>query len=136
MPKFFSVRKAGERIGDGMYIGKAGLFQFRGYGIELSHPPPWDDTDLRWGETEVTVGVPAERCRFGFGSLEQLKSWLYNHEWREYLHEHGYVVKVWEVPAGMMHVGSAQAIAVDTWLADNACEYLSLLDLASIDLPF
>ncbi len=136
MPKFFSVRKAGAVIGDGMYSGVQSLHQCRGYDTGSSHPPPWDDTALLWDETEVTVGVSKAECLFGFGSLEQLKAWLYNNEWREYLHEHGYVVKVWDLADHLMHVGSAQAIAAGCSLLCTPCEYLSLLDLESMDLPF
>ena len=136
MPKFFSVRKAGAGVGDGMYSGVPSLHQCRGYSTDGSHPAPWDDTALLWDETEVTVGVSNAGCLFGFGSLEQLKAWLYNNEWREYLHEHGYVVKVWDLSDPLMHVGSAQAIAVGSSLESTPCEYLSLLDLESMDLPF
>ena len=136
MPKFFSVRKAGAGIGDGMYCGVPSLHQCQGYSTDGSHPAPWNDTALLWGETERTVGARSEECLFGFGSLEQLKAWLYNSEWREYLHEHGYVVKVWDLADHLMHVGSAQAIAGYYSLQCTPHEYLSLLDLESMDLPF
>lgn len=136
MPKFFSVRKAGVGIGAGMYGPAQSLSHCPGYRTDRHHPPPEDDTALFWDRTLVTVGVPKEQCRFGFGSIEQLKAWLYHYAWRQYLHERGFVIKVWDVADHRMHVGSAQAIAADYSLQRIPCEYLSLLDLESMDLPF
>lgn len=129
MPKFFSVRKAGSGIGDGMYSGVPSLQQYPGYEVGPNHPTPWEDTALLWGDTEVTVGVARGLCLFGFGTIVQLKAWLYNNAGREYLHKHGYVVKVWDLPEGTMHVGSAQAIAAKTALEANPFVCLSLLEL-------
>lgn len=130
MPKFFSVRTAGElEVGDGMYSGEPSIRSCPEYKTGASHPAPWDDTALMWRDTAVTVGVPEYQCLFGFGSIGQLRAWLYNNTWLEWLHAFGYVVKVWDLPESAMHVGSAQAIATKTALEANPFVCLSLLEL-------
>ena len=75
MPKFFSVRRAGPGIGDGMYHAADGLFSLPGYPVdECRHPPPYRDTALNWDNIGYILGVPHHQCYFSFGSIEQLKT--------------------------------------------------------------
>ena len=134
MPKFFSVRKAGPGIGDGMYSAADGLFGAPGYcTIASAHPAPYRDTALNWDNIEYILGVPHHQCYFGFGNIEQLKAWLFDEEWRLHLHKQGFVIKVWSLPYDSefpkMRVGNAQAVAVQSALLEHSPECLSLLDL-------
>ena len=133
MPKFYSVRKAVPGIGDGMYVAFDGLNDCGSYVTTQKHPAPGADTALRWGHLWNILGVPQHKCYFGFSSLDQLEAWLYNQEWREYLHDNGFVVKVWELPEESMHSGNAQAVATRQALESHEPAYLSLLDLEPMD---
>ena len=141
MPKFFSVRRAGQGIGDGMYHATDGLFKSPGYWTDSSkHPAPFRDTALNWDNIEYILGVPHHQCYFGFGSIEQLKAWLFDEAWRLHLHKRGFVIKVWSLPDDSefpkMRVGNAQAVAVKSALLENSPEYLSLVDLQPVELDF
>ena len=140
MPKFFSVRRAGPGIGDGMYHAEDGLSAAPDYFTrEREHPVPYRDTALNWDNISYILGVPQYQCYFGFGNIEQLKAWLFDEEWRLHLHNQGFVIKVWSLPDSefpKMRVGNAQAVAVKSALLEHSPEYLSLVDLQPIDLDF
>ena len=137
MPKFYSVREAGPGIGFGMYSSVEGLHGCASYRNDKAHPAPLADTALLWGYILCILGVPPSSCYFGFNSLTQLKAWLYRQEWREYLHENGFVVKAWDLPEEFaMHSGNAQAVATRQALESHAPAYLSLLDMGPMDLEF
>ena len=138
MPKFYSVRRAGPGIGDGMYRSESGLFSCGSYATSSrSHPAPWEDTALQWDNIGYVLGVPQQQCYFGFSSLDQLKAWLYRQEWREHLDSAGFVIKVWDLPEEFaMHAGNAQAVATKQALVQHVPSYLSLLDLEPMDLEF
>lgn len=141
MPKFFSVRRAGQGIGDGMYSAADGLFSSTGYCTsDRAHPAPYLDTALNWDNISYIIGVPPSLCYFGFGSMEQLQAWLFYEEWRLHLHKQGFVIKVWSLPYDSeypnMHVGNAQAVAVKSALLEHSPEYLSLVDLQPMDIDF
>ena len=139
MPKFFSVRKAGQGIGGGIYNADDGLFKSPGYcTIDHVHPAPDRDTALNWDNIAYILGVPQHQCYFGFGNIEQLKAWLFDDEWRLHLHKQGFVIKVWSLPDDSkfpkMRVGNAQAVAVKSALLEHSPEYLSLVDLKPMKL--
>lgn len=141
MPKFYSVRKAGQGIGGGMYHATDGLFNSTGYCTsDRAHPAPDRDTALNWDNISYILGVPHHQCYFGFGNIEQLKAWLFDEAWRLHLHKRGFVIKVWSLPDDSdfpnMHVGNAQAVAVKSALLEHSPEYLSLVDLQPMDLDF
>lgn len=141
MPKFFSVRKAGPGIGDGMYSAAGGLFSAPTYYTSArEHPVPYRDTALNWDNISYILGVPQKQCYFGFGNIEQLKAWLFDEEWRLHMHKHGFVIKVWSLPDDAefpkMRVGNAQAVAVESALLGHSPEYLSLVDLQPMDIDF
>lgn len=138
MPKFFSVRRAGQGIGEGMYSAPDGLFVAPEYCPCRAHPSPSQDTALNWNNIECILEVPRHKCYFGFGNIEQLKAWLFYEDWRVYLHSRGFVIKVWSLPEDSefpkMHVGNAQAVAVKSALLEHSPEYLSLVDLQPMDI--
>lgn len=141
MPKFYSVRKEGQGIGDGMYSAADGLFATPGYCTSArAHPAPYRDTALNWENISYILGVPNHQCYFGFGNIEQLKAWLFDDAWRLHLHKQGFVIKVWSLPDDSefpkMRVGNAQAVAVESALLEHSPEYLSLVDLQPMDLDF
>lgn len=140
MPKFFSVRKAGPGIGDGMYRAEDGLSSAPTYHASYyAHPAPYRDTALNWYNISDILGVPQHQCYFGFGSIEQLKAWLFDEGWRLHLHKQGYIIKVWSLPDSefpKMQVGNAQAVAVEYALLEHSPEYLSLVDLQPMNLDF
>lgn len=112
MPKFFRVCRGAGQVGDGMYCDSRGIRDAPGY-ITLweRHPLPRDDTALDWGDIEYRIGVDELDLFFGFSSKAQLRSWIYNAEWREYLASVGFEVRMWDLPEGSMHSGDTQAVA-------------------------
>lgn len=141
MPKFYSVRKEGQGIGGGMYHAADGLLSYHRYCTDSGrHPAPCCDTALNWDNISYILGVPPHQCYFGFGSIEQLKAWLFDEAWRLHLHKRGFVIKVWSLPDDSefpkMRVGNAQAVAVKSALLEHSPEYLSLVDLQPMDLDF
>lgn len=101
---------------------KAGMYRLAGvdlYQIMTSygwdgdqdrHPSPESDSVLMqsgipgntWGLGEIS------HLRFGFASVDQLRSWLYKDEWLLGLHNHGYVLAIIETEEA--YIGSTQAV--------------------------
>lgn len=77
------------------------------YGDDRRHPLPEDDSllVLVLGDRKVR-GV----MHFGFGSVDQLRNWLYKDSWLLGLHDAGYVLAI--VEADEAFVGSTQAVFV------------------------
>lgn len=112
MPKFFRVCRGVAQVGAGMYSANIGIRDAPGYisGQEC-HPGPWDDTALDWANIEYHIGVDKHNLFFGFSSKAQLRSWIHNAEWREYLEAVGFDIRMWDLPEESMHSGDAQAVA-------------------------
>lgn len=141
MPKFYSVRRPSYgKIPEGLYSSEYGLSSFPSYSTDCRHPLPEEDSGLGWDTIEYELGFAKPKLYFGFGSIEQLKSWLYRDEWREHLSDYGFVVMVWDLPdvgrtgAPCMKVGNAQAVAVASALLEHSPEYLSLVDLQPMNI--
>ncbi len=74
------------------------------------HPMPASDgrlMDAGWLEFQ---SEHSSDVRFGFGSLEQLRFWLYRQSWRNHLTDEGYRVHVYDVPDGFGLIGDTQAV--------------------------
>lgn len=143
MPKFYSVRRPSlDAMPKGMYSSEDGLSSCPSHLTDWRHPAPDADSGLGWDTIEYELGFAKPKLYFGFGSIEQLKAWLYNDVWREYLSDYGFVVMVWDLPdvgstgAPCMKVGNAQAVATRESLCACAPRYLSLLNLESTNLDF
>lgn len=61
---------------------------------------------------------------FGFGSIAQLKAWIYRDDWRESLHAEGYHISVFEAQG---RIGNTQAIF--QWNTRKEGHSLSLLEI-------
>lgn len=72
-----------------------------------NHPEPQDDAKIgdQWVKLEKTYAH--HQYRFGFGSIEQLKEWIYLTDWREGLDKYGFRVYVYT--AEKAYVGDRQA---------------------------
>ena len=77
------------------------------------HPSPSDDSLL------VANVRKASNCnyfdieafmRFGFCSVEQLRSWIYKDEWLVKLHEYGLKISEYKLYSEHVHEGNTQAI--------------------------
>ena len=74
------------------------------YDLKGTHPPPVNDTELVErirSNTCVLLGCREiytintaikDAYEFGFKSIEQLKRWVYNKEWRQMLKDEGFFV--------------------------------------------
>lgn len=96
------------------------------------HPMPQDDSLL----TTNKYNIEALRgyywfssvFRYGFNSLEQLRSWFYEDSALEMLHNCGFVLAIYEIPE--MIEGHTQCIMLDKYHNDERrIEEISLLSL-------
>lgn len=72
---------------------------------DARHPGPHDDRELGYFSLAYR-----RRFVFGFRTKAQLRSWFYPRDWRQALHDAGYRLTKWRVPAGMAHVSDVQAV--------------------------
>lgn len=107
-------------VTSGMYANGAALQVINH--SDTCHPAPAEDsklsyTWLRW----------KGRACFGFGTIAQLRRWIYYDEWIRSLHDEGQALYVIEVPDEDFRFGYTQAI----YLPDNAkvVEVRSILSL-------
>jgi len=68
------------------------------------HPVPHEDAEL----CEFWRRCDQGEYIFGYGSIEQLASWIYKKEWRENIAAAGLVLSVYET--NDYHVGATQAV--------------------------
>lgn len=68
--------------------------------------------------------------RFGFGSVEQLRRWVYGVGWLKWMHDYGGRVQVYDVPDEHVLVGTCQV----TFSSNHAARILP--DLCLIDLEY
>jgi hypothetical protein len=96
--------------GHGMYSGANGHIAIeRMPGTRpLAHPLPRSDRtlyDLLWSSLGV---LDVDGLHFAFGSLDQLRLWVYQEGWLLDLHEAGYHLVVLETPRAA--IGDTQAV--------------------------
>lgn len=105
--KTLRVYRVQNSLGDGMYRASISSMMLE----DVRHPEPYRDSALM-DEMEVAGfcrGIPDCYFYYGFASIEQLKSWIYEEQWRWILDGSGYQVTVWEGPAAH---GDTQAVFV------------------------
>lgn len=117
MQTVFRIEHAsnGEGMYRGMHDGLSGVMFRTGTDADYDrHPTPWEDSGLM----QVIADSGADRSavinsgdfRYGFGSVDQLRAWLYRNEWLEGLHDSGYIVAICE--AETAYVGHSQALFI------------------------
>lgn len=94
------------------------------FDISGRHPAPESDSALAntWREY---CG-----CYFGFGSVEQLKAWIYNDKWLIDLDAEGYRLAIFEAKGC---IGNTQAIFKWQTREEEGTRYKSLLELCAVD---
>lgn len=108
--------------GNGMYNGWCALQEMQ---ERERHPIPGDDWELM---SAVHKSKIDERCYevlsmndpceapdellFGFASMEQLRFWIYKHEWIQRLKDEGFKLSVYEVEDGWAAHGRTQAVFI------------------------
>jgi hypothetical protein len=98
------------------------------------HPLPYEDSLLKntMGEKVMTAKHSGE-YRFGFCSVDQLLTWFYNEKWLTALHDEGFELSVYEIPACKYFMGNSQCVmAADAHTDDNLVERKSLLSLTKV----
>lgn len=131
--KIFRIENA---QGSGMYRGGgASLGNCPIYEQNERHPMPFDDSlliskcgdnvqDSLWSENSI----PAKIFSYGFGSIDQLRSWLYKDEWLTWMAENNFVLL--EIDASVAHVGYSQAVYIkninDVVIKHNIKEFFNL----------
>ena len=83
--------------GQGMYKGSGWLVSGAMHGPR--HPCPEVDARMGkdWDDLYGTYGQSYRaRFLFGFATLDQLRSWIYQAQWRQGLHDLGLRIHVWE----------------------------------------
>lgn len=82
-----------------------------------AHPMPHDDPKL-WDFFDELLSwrfkpggrEEAKKWLFGFANLVQLRSWLHERAWLEYMDSRGYVCSVYECEDDFAHHGDTQAM--------------------------
>lgn len=74
------------------------------------HPTPHHDSRLMQAGWEAFKARYYSDVYFGFSSLDQLRSWVYQDRWREELYSHGYNIHVYEADEALL--GDTQAVFV------------------------
>lgn len=95
----------------------------------------WPEFAQRHGLHTLLGGIPSlydmhyvlADHRFGFGSLQQLRRWVFGVGWLQSMHECGGVVQVYEVPEEHVLMGICQ-VTFDSRYAERLDD-MSLLDL-------
>lgn len=115
--KVYRVQDAAN--GRGMYCGSSA--SFLDTKASDRHPMPKDDAGLRrqgvdlhhdmWsGGWDLRTLPGWVGVRFGFASMAQYRSWVYQHDWRMRLGLLGYRLCVFEAPDEWVRHGDTQAI--------------------------
>lgn len=84
-----------DNVNRGMYTSKIGCYMQDMGGV---HPSPSDDARFAKAADELNIekfefGRYKLECRrFGFKSLDQLRAWIYNPEWRRKLEDEDFCV--------------------------------------------
>ena len=80
------------------------------------HPTPSKDSSLVYdfathfnpdGYTDFYV---PDHYRFGFSSMSQLRSWIYDDDWMIDLHDNGYHLSIYELERSAVAIGYSQAM--------------------------
>lgn len=95
--------------GGGMYYTNSDDITFE-MQDSMRHPPPHKDAKLKkaWGKLCDGDWSYKSSWSFGFSTIEQLKNWIYQTEWREILTNLEYYVVSYN--AKEYHFGDTQAI--------------------------
>lgn len=123
--KAATIYRCEDAEGHGLYSGYAQVSLSGGNGTE--HPCP----DMDGGLCEAYERDFRPHHRFGFGSLQQLRQWLFNSEWFEPLHAANFSIHVYEAEEAA--VGWTQAF-FDKKTA-RCVEVISFLDLKTMEIP-
>lgn len=94
--------------GCGMYMGNDHSFSYEMID-SMRHPTPNKDASL----SKFWNALSFERSQaysFGYGSLEQLKNWIYQDSWRKEIDESGFRVYVYD--SKHFEIGDTQAVFI------------------------
>ena len=91
------------------------------------HPLPKDDAELSvfW---ERLSSDDRDGIRFGFSSIDQLKSWIYKKSWRKEIAKSGLIVSVYR--ARFVRVGATQAV-----FKLKTAKKIGTVDILNLDAP-
>ena len=79
---------------------------------ECRHPLPHRDSRLMLAihDKELYTAWDASVMHYGFGSLDQLRRWIYADDAKHELHNLGFAVSVYDIPDDRCAVGDTQAV--------------------------
>jgi hypothetical protein len=94
----------------GIYSGMGGLYEISSYSTDSRHPEPERDSLLIASITAAghRAYTKIETLHYGFVSIDQLRSWLYDDEWLKELSENGFILA--EYKSEEVYVGNTQLI--------------------------
>lgn len=91
------------------------------------HPLPTEDAELSdfWGKMSL---CDRGGIRFGYSSINQLKSWIYKKSWRKEIAKSGLIVSVYR--ARFVRVGATQAV-----FKLKTAKKIGTVDILNLDAP-
>lgn len=115
-----TIYRIEDKEGYGMYRSGRNLEYFFTSDRER-HPQPHNDS-LLCQEFSIysnlyfnSDGVPTEESEyyFGFGSIQQLRNWIYKDDWLVELHNIGFMISEYTCEDNNAHVGYTQAVFIN-----------------------
>lgn len=73
------------------------------------HPTPWEDAKL---SSDWQAISNRSAFSFGFGTVEQLKAWVYRMDWRQELQDAGFAMYLYD--STEVYTGDTQAVFIKT----------------------
>jgi hypothetical protein len=115
----------------GMYRGGGGgmgLYSCPAYNQSERHPAPEDDTKLR--NTLLANGLLGRwdygNYVFGFGSIDQLRGWLYDDAILAWLHDKGFILAICEVDKALLGNTQCMFVKPETYEKKSIKEFFKL----------
>lgn len=102
------VLRIEDRFGTGMYTSYnfPSFHDIAGFD-DTNHPTPMMDSLLM---SNLGYNDNMSSHHFGFGSVDQLRRWIYNDDWLRQLHNAGFILVTYDVPDEYVFLGNTQCV--------------------------
>lgn len=116
------VYRIENKAGEGFYLPKdmsTSIYRCPSYSDDGSHPNALEDSRLQillGANNLLSCGMlnrrKTDKYSYGFGTIDQLRHWLYNDEWLVYLHKKGFKLVICQVVPKNVMLGNTQCMFI------------------------